>query len=420
MQGEFGAFKKVKKKLTKLSVKKLDSEEEAEDLPEDSSEKEVSQRKIKQKLVHLREKFGEEIYEDSELAKARLKQRIAKLGEKLKKEDKDGDEEFFDDAEDKEKTGMRIKQRIVRLGEKLRRDGDEAFDDSEEPKKTTTVKIKHKIAKISEKLRRDDDDEDEDRPGSGRSIRNRLSKISEKLRHKDEDKEDDDELFEDCIDDDHKMGIKEKLVKFSELLKKDDPPEDSLSIDDRSPKRSRLDHEEDKTKTSGRIKQKLVKLFESDKASLDVDIEDALTHSPSKGVGKKTSKMKVFSDKLKDGDDKDSLSTEDERETRQSKFKSFKSRLKSEEECVESSDTERRVPEDAETVSQSGSEGRTEMADLHGSEGNLLEKLGQRLKERSDKVQRVCVVSPTTKNVVPVFEAADREIMRNKAFVYIS
>lgn len=400
MQGEFGAFKRVKKKLTKLKTR--DGEEEAEDLPEDS-DREISQRKIKQKLVKLREKFGEEIYEDSELAKARLKHRIAKLGEKLKKDDRDDDDELFEDADDKEKTGMRIKERIVKLGEKLRRDDD--YLDDDEGKKSTSVKFKHKIAKISEKLRKeDDDDEDGEKLGTGKIIKTKLTKISERLRHKDDDG-DDDEIFEDCYDDSEKekQSLKEKLVKFSEILKKDDNNESYEDVgpsDDKLPRKQKgkfaagdaetTNDPEDKSKTSTRIKQKIVKLFESDRTSLDFEFEDSSGQSPVKSF--KRTRMKIFSDKIKKEDadaDKDSLSTEDEREPRQSKLKGFMSKLKSEEELGESSDPERRLPDDVETVSQSGSEGRAETIDLHGSEGNLLEKLGQRLKERSDKVQRV-------------------------------
>lgn len=121
MQGDSGTLKKVKRKFTTLGIKSRDDEDE---LPEDS-DKETPKRRIKHKLVKLREKLGEELHEESESARERLKARIAKLNEKLIRDD---DDDLFDDDETQEQRSLRIKHRIARLGEKLRRAPSEVED----------------------------------------------------------------------------------------------------------------------------------------------------------------------------------------------------------------------------------------------------------------------------------------------------
>lgn len=111
MQGESGTLKRMKKKLTTFAGKSRDDED---DLPDDSDDKKLTRRRIKRKLIKLKEKLGEELQEESESARERLKERIVKLSEKLKKDD--DDDEMFDDFE-QEKLGIR--DRIARLGEKL-------------------------------------------------------------------------------------------------------------------------------------------------------------------------------------------------------------------------------------------------------------------------------------------------------------
>jgi len=126
MQGD-KAFKKVKRKFTNLSAKR-DYEDE---LPEDSDKEVTTRRRIKQKLVKLRERLGDEIQEEGEYAKEKLKARISKLTDKLKKVE--SDELFYEDDDDDDEPSniMGIKERIARLGGRFRKT-DEDDDDFKE------------------------------------------------------------------------------------------------------------------------------------------------------------------------------------------------------------------------------------------------------------------------------------------------
>ncbi|KAL0278274.1 UNVERIFIED_CONTAM: hypothetical protein PYX00_000131 [Menopon gallinae] len=347
MQGEYGTLKKVKSKLTKIGMKSRDGDdEEDDDLPEDS-DREASERKIKQKLIKLREKLGDEIYEDSELAKVKLKQRIGKLSEKLKKISRD-EEELFEDAEDKEKTGVWLKQRIIKLGEKLRRDGEE-FSEEDEPGKWARKKQK----KLGE---------EEETKKSGRTIKLKFPKGNTKFYQ--------DNIETDPADGAAESSGKGKVVRFDHGMKSD--PEESGS--------SALEKDE----SSGEMKRRQlpksdsVKSCDGERTLLDFEFLDikAVKDSISCKCLKKAKNQRV--EKLGREEEECSGSAEDD-ETKISKSRGLLSPRKAKD--VEGSD-------EAETVSQSGSEGKGDAIDFQGVEGNLLEKLGQRLKERSDKVQR--------------------------------
>lgn len=349
MQGEYGTLKKVKSRLTKIGMKSRDGdEEEDDDLPEDS-DREAFERKIKQKLIKLREKLGDEIYEDSELAKVKLKQRIRKLSEKLKKGSRD-EEELFEDAEDKEKSRVWLKQRIIKLGEKLRRDGEE-LSEEDEPGKWARKKQK----KLGE---------EEEAKKSGRTTKLKFPKGNTKFYH-------------DCIEIEAADGATEttsgkgKVVRFDHGTRTD--PEESGSCS--------ADKEEFtcEAKRKHCPKPDAVKSCDSEKTLLDFEFLDmrAVKDSLSCKCLKKGKNQRV--ERLGREEDECSGSAEDE-ETKTSKSRGLLSPRKTRD--AEGSD-------EAETVSQSGSEEKGDAIDYQGVEGNLLEKLGQRLKERSDKVQRV-------------------------------